>query len=130
MISFTDYQIGASETAKYPNIGNNLTYPVLGLCGEAGEVAEKIKKIMRDKGGLILDEDREALIKELGDVLWYISAICGELGIELEEVAYKNLIKLQKRKETNTIQGSGDDREENVCVCENKGGWCICKNNK
>lgn len=110
-MNFNEYQIEASKTAIYPNVGNNLTYPILGLAGETGEVAEKVKKIYRDKNGVISDEDKKSIAKELGDVLWYINATCVEIGVELEEVAQMNLEKLNKRRETNTIHGSGDERE-------------------
>jgi len=137
-MEFNSYQITASKAAIYPNIGQNITYPALGLCGEAGEIAEKIKKIYRDEQGKISPETRQALTKELGDVLWYISAMCGELGVELEEVALLNLQKLNKRKETNTLNGNGDNREDlsSFISCHCHGGrdipsiFCFCKINK
>lgn len=107
---FSDYAAAASSFAVYPNRGNNLAYPALGLCGEAGEVAEKVKKIIRDKDGIATDEDRRALSKELGDVLWYISQLAFELGIDPEEIPRGNLNKLASRKERGALQGSGDDR--------------------
>lgn len=83
---------------------------VLGLVGEAGEVAEKYKKIVRDKGGKISENDKTEIIKELGDVLWYISAMADYLGTSLEDVATMNLDKLQSRKSRGTQHGKGDNR--------------------
>ncbi|MBR3252559.1 nucleoside triphosphate pyrophosphohydrolase family protein [Candidatus Saccharibacteria bacterium] len=83
---------------------------VLGLTGEAGETADKIKKILRDKNGEASDEDREAISKELGDVLWYLASIARYLDIPLSEVAEKNVSKLEDRYSRNKIHGSGDER--------------------
>jgi len=105
-----EYQTAADKTAIYPKKGKNIFYPALGLCSEAGEVADKIKKIMRDKGGVFEDEDIEAIKKELGDVLWYIAMLASEFGISLEEVAEVNLEKLKKRQEEGTVHGDGDNR--------------------
>lgn len=110
MPTFLQYQDEAFQTAIYPNKGNNIVYPALGLIGEAGEVAEKIKKILRDKNGEWGPGDRAAIVKELGDVLWYLSALCTEFQVDLEYVALTNLEKLQSRQQRNTLQGSGDDR--------------------
>ena len=96
-MQFKEYQSAASRTALYPNRMNNLEYPTLGLAGEAGEVANIVKKIQRDHGGEINDEIRAKLLDELGDVLWYISACADELGLTLEEVARFNVGKLAKR---------------------------------
>ena len=74
MLTFDEYQQAARTTAQYPDMGKNFYYPTLGLAGEAGEVAEKIKKLMRDDKGALTPERREALKKELGDVLWYVAA--------------------------------------------------------
>ncbi len=104
----------AYEVARYPEVGTGstaaLTYAILGLNGEAGEVAEKFKKILRDKGGVVSPEDRDAIKKELGDVLWYLSAISGELGLGLEDVAEGNISKLFDRAARNVLHGDGDDR--------------------
>jgi NTP pyrophosphatase (non-canonical NTP hydrolase) len=105
-----EYQIEADKTAIYPKKGKNIFYPALGLCSEAGEVADKIKKIMRDKMGIFEEEDIDAIEKEIGDVLWYTSMLASEFGISLEHVAQTNLKKLQERKEKNTIHGDGDNR--------------------
>ncbi|CAN5850481.1 nucleoside triphosphate pyrophosphohydrolase family protein [soil metagenome] len=96
-MNFDEYQDAASVTALYPNRLNNLEYPTLGLAGEAGEVANIVKKIQRDFGGEITDETRAKLKDELGDVLWYISACADELGLSLEEIAAFNVEKLAKR---------------------------------
>ncbi len=96
-LTFEEYQRQASETAKYPKRLQNLEYPTLGLAGEAGEVANVVKKIQRDFGGNLTDEIRARLKDELGDVLWYISACADELGLTLEEVAEFNVKKLAER---------------------------------
>src|SRR3989344_8382000 len=109
-MTFEEYQSKSSKTAKYPNIGNNFVYPTLGLAGETGEVAEKIKKILRDKNGVVSDKDREEIKKELGDVLWYLSRLSVEMGLSLEDVAQSNIEKLFSRLERGKIQGEGDNR--------------------
>jgi NTP pyrophosphatase (non-canonical NTP hydrolase) len=109
-MTFGEYQKKSRETAQYPDLGKNFVYPTLGLTGEAGEVAEKIKKILRDKGGKIGDEDKEAIKKELGDVLWYLAQIATELGLTLEEVAEANIEKLASRHGRDKIHGEGDNR--------------------
>ena len=96
-MNFEEYQTEASQTAHYPRRMSNLEYPTLGLAGEAGEVANIVKKIQRDHGGIINDETRGKLKDELGDVLWYISACADELGITLQEIAEYNVNKLAKR---------------------------------
>ncbi len=101
-MKFEDYQKEASSTALYPNRMSNLEYPTLGLAGEAGEVANIVKKIQRDYDGEITSEIKTKLQDELGDVLWYISACADELGLTLEEIAEFNVAKLAKRhKATN-----------------------------
>lgn len=96
-MNFNEYQSEASQTALYPRRLENLEYPTLGLAGEAGEVANIVKKIQRDHNGVITDETRAKLIDELGDVLWYISACADELGLTLDEIAAFNVNKLAKR---------------------------------
>ena len=101
---FNEYQEEASKTAIYPE-QYKIVYPALGLAGEAGEVAEKVKKHIRD--GVLNVED---LKKELGDVLWYLAAITSDLGLSLDDVAESNLQKLRSRQARGVIGGSGDNR--------------------
>lgn len=96
-MKFEEYQAEAKQTALYPRRLQNLEYPTLGLAGEAGEVANIVKKIQRDHGGTITDETRAKLKDELGDVLWYISACADELGLTLNEIAQFNVEKLARR---------------------------------
>jgi NTP pyrophosphatase (non-canonical NTP hydrolase) len=109
-MNFEEYQIKSRRTAKYPMAGENFIYPTLGLCGEAGEVAEKIKKVIRDSGGKISTEKKADIERELGDVLWYLSQIATELGLSLEKVAKTNLDKLSSRLERGVLGGDGDNR--------------------
>ena len=103
-MTLSSYQKAASSTAIYPT-QHAITYPALGLAGEAGEVANKVKKIIRD-GKL----DKAALKGEIGDCLWYIATLCRDLNIDLGDVAKANLEKLQDRKARGTLKGSGDNR--------------------
>ena len=103
-MTLSSYQKAASGTAIYPT-QHAITYPALGLAGEAGEVANKVKKIIRD-GKL----DKPALVAEIGDCLWYIAALCRDLNVDMEDVAKANLEKLYNRKQLGTLQGSGDNR--------------------
>lgn len=82
----------------------------MGLAGETGEVVEKIKKVIRDKKSIIDEETKQAIAKEIGDVLWYLAQLCTELDLSLEEVAKENLKKLLSRLERGKIHGEGDDR--------------------
>lgn len=113
-LSFTDYQLATTETALYPGAqtGNleAVVYATLGLAGEAGEIPNKVKKIIRDANGIISDEVREAILAEIGDVLWYAARLADELGESLEVVAQGNLDKLASRRERGVIAGSGDYR--------------------
>ena len=109
-MDLNQYQRQARSTALYPDLGSNPIYPALGLCGEAGEVAEKVKKVLRDAGGVFNDERRQAIALELGDVLWYVSQLADELGYSLESVAQANLDKLASRAQRQMIGGSGDQR--------------------
>lgn len=102
-----EYQERAGETAIYPE---GLNYPILGLAGEAGELCNKYKKILRDKGGEADINDMSELAKELGDVLWYVAQIATELDTNLETIARRNLMKLAGRKARGVLGGSGDDR--------------------
>ena len=104
------YQAAARQTATYPQVGANPIYPTLGLTGEAGEVSDKVKKVLRDRGGVFDAEAREAIKLELGDVLWYVAQLAQELGYDLDEVASANLAKLTSRAARGRIGGSGDQR--------------------
>lgn len=113
-----DYQKAAASTAIYPGQGrlDGLVYTCLGLTGEAGEFANKLKKVLRDGDGEragfsgISDVRRGALLEELGDVLWYIAGCASELGVPLEEVAHGNLSKLLGRAVADALHGEGDER--------------------
>lgn len=109
-MDFTEYQKLSRQTALYPSHGSNWVYPTLGLVNEAGEVAGKLKKVIRDRNGIIDEECRQDIAKELGDVLWYIAQLAAELNLSLEEIAVKNIEKLHSRLERGTLQGSGDNR--------------------
>jgi len=109
-MDFNDYQTRSRKTAKYPPIGHPVIYPTLGLANEAGEVAGKVKKIFRDKAGILGAAERDALKSELGDVLWYLAQVCTELDLSLDEVAAHNLAKLFDRLERGKIGGEGDNR--------------------
>ncbi len=107
---FETYQRESRKTWNVIPMNHSIVYPTLGLTNEAGEVAGRIKKIFRDRKGQITQADRDALKKELGDVLWYLTQICTELDLTLAEVAEANLVKLFSRLERGVIQGDGDDR--------------------
>ncbi len=107
---YKDYQRQSRKTWSYVSVEGPIAYPTLGLLNEAGELAGKIKKIYRDKKGIVSKEDKEALKGELGDILWYFTQICTELDLTLEEVAEGNLDKLLSRLKRNKIQGEGDNR--------------------
>lgn len=118
-MTFEEYQDKAASTALYPTCfvegedeDNDVAwvYPAFGLVGETGELIEKLKKIIRNNNGEIRPEQYEDLEKELGDVLWYLSALCSELGLDLDEVAEKNIKKLQYRMERDVIKSEGDNR--------------------
>lgn len=109
--TFQTYQTESRKTWSLIHTDHAIVYPTLGLANEAGEVAGKVKKIFRDRDGVISDADREALKGELGDVLWYLTQICTELDLTLEEVAEANLTKLFSRLERGVIGGDGDKRE-------------------
>lgn len=112
MDGFAQYQAQATETAVYPGQGQGagLAYIALALAGETGEVANKVKKILRDKGGVLNARDAAAIAEECGDVLWYLAALCTELGADLGGVAVLNLAKLESRAARAVLGGSGDTR--------------------
>ena len=99
-----DYQRAAVSTAIYKK-EHAVIYPALGLAAEAGEVANKVKKILRDG-----KFDREAIADEVGDCMWYIAALCRDLNIDMQQIADNNIKKLKDRLERGVISGSGDDR--------------------
>lgn len=110
-MKFDEYQKQAIGTALNSSRDfNSLMYRTLGLVGEAGEVAEKVKKILRDKDGKMSVQDKEEIIKELGDVLWYMQALADILEVPLSEIAEKNLEKIHSRKVRGVTSGSGDNR--------------------
>ena len=104
------YQIRSRSTARYPDAGSNPLYPTLGLCGESGEVADKVKKVLRDRQGQFDAAVKQEIGLELGDVLWYVAQLATELGLSLETIAQANLDKLASRAARNVIAGSGDHR--------------------
>jgi myo-inositol catabolism protein IolC len=121
-MNFNEYQEKARRTAIYPGKDSNYIYPTLGLVGEAGEVAEKVKKIIRDENGIVSREKKEEIKKELGDVLWYIANLAYELDIKLEEIAQGNIEKIFSRVERNKVHGDGDEiikiaKEKNITFC-------------
>lgn len=113
-LEFGEYQRKAADTAIYPGSGTGsavaLSYVTLGLTGEAGEIANKVKKIMRDDEGIVTDAKRLAIAAELGDVLWYLSQLARELGVSLADLADENLSKLAGRKLAGRLKGEGDLR--------------------
>lgn len=114
LVFFNHYQKEAVALAKYPDVGKNMVYPALGIAGEAGEVADKVKKFWRNNGitdGAELSAgERTALVKELGDVLWYIAALGKEIGVSLSDIAQANIDKLTDRTARGVINSEGDNR--------------------
>lgn len=116
-MTVNEYQEAALATAVYPE-QFRVIYPALGMNGEAGEVADKVKKVIRDtafltdaEGAIVLSHDnRIELAKEIGDVLWYCAILANDLGLKLEDVAQMNINKLKSRKERGKLSGSGDNR--------------------
>ena len=108
-MTLNEYQEHALETAIYP-AENRIIYPTLGLTGEAGEVADKVKKIIRDNHKEFTPEKKAEIMKEIGDVLWYCATLSHDLGYSLDEVAQTNVDKLRSRMERSKITGSGDNR--------------------
>lgn len=109
-MNLNHYQEQAIKTAIYPN-EFKIIYPTIGLAGETGEIAEKIKKIIRDESINSISQDKlQDLKKELGDVLWYIAVLATDLNLNLNDIAQTNLDKLQSRQQRNKLSGSGDNR--------------------
>ncbi len=110
-MTLDDYQTEALVTAQWSGDDlKDLSHWVLGISGEAGEVAEKVKKIIRDFDGEVSEETKKELIKEMGDVLWYLAVLAKHLGYNFDEVGQVNIAKLRDRQKRNKIQGSGDNR--------------------
>ena len=112
-MKFSEYQEATAGTAVYPEVGTGsqiaLAYVALGL-SEAGEIQGKVKKMIRDDGGILTEEKRLAIRAEIGDTLWYLARMCEEIGTSLGEAAAENIAKLNDRKARNVIGGSGDTR--------------------
>lgn len=112
-LSFSEYQLATASTAVYPGVLTGsftaLSYLGLGL-GEAGEIQGKLKKVLRDNAGVLTEDARKELLKECGDLQWYLARLVDELGGSLEVVAQRNLEKLADRKARGVLGGSGDNR--------------------
>ena len=108
-MKINEYQLKALETAIYSE-DCKIIYPALGLTGEAGEVSDKVKKVIRDNDRVFSSEKKLEIAKELGDVQWYIATMAHDLGYSLEEICQMNIDKLQSRKERHCINGNGDNR--------------------
>lgn len=108
-MNFNKYQKESNKLAIY-NKMYKVNYPILGLIGESGEIANKFKKVYRDNNGVITQKFKDDMISELGDVLWYLSAIANDLDISLNKIAIKNILKLKDRQNRGAIKGSGDNR--------------------
>ncbi|MEI6755937.1 MAG: nucleoside triphosphate pyrophosphohydrolase family protein [bacterium] len=110
-MTFEEYQKAALSTViSTDDPFKDMLHWVLGLNGEAGEVAEKLKKIIRDKNSVISEQDKKEMAKEIGDVLWYIAVFANDLGVPLDEIAKTNLSKLKSRKDRGVLGGDGDNR--------------------
>jgi NTP pyrophosphatase (non-canonical NTP hydrolase) len=105
-ITATQYQVAACGTAIFPK-ETALAYLTLGLAGEAGEIANKAKKLIRDGDNA---DKRQEIGKELGDVCWYLAVLAEELGMNLGKVMEDNIEKLSSRKARGVLGGSGDNR--------------------
>lgn len=108
-MTINEYQDGALTTAIYPQ-DKAIIYPTLGLTGEAGEVADKVKKVIRDADQQFTDEKKHQIALELGDVMWYAATLAHDLGYTLDDICQMNLDKLASRKMRNQLHGSGDER--------------------
>ena len=108
-MTINEYQKGALRTAIYPE-SRRIIYPTLGLTGEAGEVADKVKKVIRDNNDEFSDERKQQIALELGDVMWYAATLAHDLGYSLDEICQMNLDKLASRMQRNKLHGSGDER--------------------
>ena len=108
-MELNEYQ---KEAMQFNNMPKEyaIVFPVLGLNGEAGEVAEKVKKVLRDNEGVFTEEKRQEIAKELGDVLWYLSTLANDIGYTLDEIGEMNIHKLMSRQQRGVIHGDGDNR--------------------
>ncbi len=109
-MNLNEYQTLALRTASPKDKKNELFHLLLGLCGEAGEIAEKAKKIIRDQDSDFSKLDKDDLAKELGDVLWHVAVVADYFDIPLEQVGDKNIKKLASRLDRGVLSGSGDNR--------------------
>jgi NTP pyrophosphatase (non-canonical NTP hydrolase) len=114
-MTFDEYQKSAKQTDLTAGKNQGVMSvgfldKLLGLVGESGEIAEKVKKILRDKAGQMEEADKQELIKELGDVLWYVALVADNLGVSFDEVATRNIDKLASRSKRGRLEGSGDNR--------------------
>lgn len=113
-MTFDEYSRTANSTSLAPGpqdmTSTVFLAKILGLTGESGEIADKVKKILRDQSGVPTTDDKREIIKELGDVLWYINAICDHMDVPLQQVADMNLQKVLSRKARGVTHGSGDNR--------------------
>jgi NTP pyrophosphatase (non-canonical NTP hydrolase) len=96
-MTFDEYQQTSRESVVYPDPGKNIIFPSLGLAGEAGEIADHVKKAIRDDRGVFTEERRKELRNELGDTLWYVAQLASELEVSLDDIAQENLIKIKDR---------------------------------
>lgn len=108
-MKLNDYQKSALATAIYPNDGT-VSYLALAISGEAGELADKVKKVLRDKDGVFSDADKKALALELGDVMWYVANLSEVIGYQLSDIAQMNIDKIAGRVKRGTLHGAGDNR--------------------
>lgn len=110
-MTLDEYQKQALTTAVFSHDElRDLSHWALGVTGEAGEIAEKVKKIIRDRDGTVSDEDRAELAKEIGDVLWYLAVLAKHINTSLDDVAAANIAKLRSRQKRGALAGSGDNR--------------------
>ncbi len=109
-MEFDEYQRGALRTARDKDAKDEFMHLVLGLVGEAGEVAEKVKKLVRDRDSDVAALDRDDMAAELGDVLWYTAVLANFLDLSLDDIAQRNLDKLADRQRRSVLGGSGDNR--------------------
>lgn len=108
-MTLNEYQIEAAKTVCYDE-KYAVVYPTLGMAGEAGEVADKVKKVLRDKDGVFSDETKTEIAKEIGDVMWYVAILSKDLGFDLEKICQMNVDKLRSRQQRDMLHGNGDNR--------------------